>query len=551
MGTPAIYNLDHLGLVAGLIDEINLVSLVNEHVGDDRRDGLSTGLVVKAMLLNGLGLVSAPLYLFSRFFEGKATEQLLGEGIEPSMLNDDCLGRALDKIWRSSLNALFMRVSLSAVRHYDVEVSVAHLDSTSLSVEGAYRSAAGAAAAMVDSAASVGAFPASIHLCHGYSRDHRPDLKQFMMNLVCTGDHGIPLMLSMADGNQSDSQAFGPLMTRFAQQWTFEGVQVADAALYSAENLRQMGSLQWLTRVPLRLAAASSLLDDIHPSSFVASDIEGYQLSVVGNAYAGIHQQWVVVRSEQRQQHELEALDDKVAKAETQAFKALKSLCAQSFECPVLAQQAADALHRALPYHQLGDIEIVDVPHYGKGGRPPKGTQPIKLTHRLSAQVYPDTQVLERLQRRAGCFILATPVYDESDERTTVSAPQMLRDYKAQSVVERGFRFLKDPMFFADSVFLKSPHRIEALGCVMALCLLVYTLGERCLRQSLQKSGQTVPNQLGKGTQRPTLRWVFQCFQAVHVLVIDKEAQVVNLTAERQWILNFFPAACRVYYSTS
>ncbi|NEQ97886.1 MAG: hypothetical protein F6K30_14395 [Cyanothece sp. SIO2G6] len=91
-------------------------------------------------------------------------------------------------------------------------------------------------------------------------------------------------MLSMADGNQVDSQAFGPLMTRFAQQWTFEGVQVADAALYSTENLRQIGSLQWLMRVPLRLAAASTLFDEIHPSSLVVSGIEGYQLSVVGNA---------------------------------------------------------------------------------------------------------------------------------------------------------------------------------------------------------------------------------------------------------------------------
>ena len=82
----------------------------------------------------------------------------------------------------------------------------------------------------------------------------------------------------------------------------------------------------------------------------------------------------------------------------------------------------------------------------------------------------------------------------------------------------------------------------------MAVCLLVYTLGERCLRQALQQTGKTVPNQLGKGTQRPTLRWIFQCFQAVHVLVIDGVAQVVNLTAERQWILNFFPDACRIYY---
>lgn len=68
----------------------------------------------------------------------------------------------------------------------------------------------------------------------------------------------------MADGNQVDSQAFGPLMTHFAHQWTVEGGQVANAALYSAENLHQKGTLQWLTRVPLRLSATSSLLEGNH-----------------------------------------------------------------------------------------------------------------------------------------------------------------------------------------------------------------------------------------------------------------------------------------------
>ncbi|NER00959.1 MAG: IS1634 family transposase [Cyanothece sp. SIO2G6] len=264
MGTPAIYNLDHLGVVAGIIDDIDLVSLVDEHVGDDRPDGLSTGLVVKAMLLNSLGMVSAPLYLFSQFFEGKATEHLLGEGIHPAMLNDDRLGRALDRLWQWGLNDLFMRVALHAVKHYGVEVSRVHLDSTSMAVEGAYRSA------LADAPA---ASASTIRICHGYSRDHRPDLKQFMMNLISTGDHGIPLMLSMADGNQVDSQVLGELMTRFAQQWTFDGIHVADAALYRADNLEPLGSLQWVTRVPLRLAAASALLDEIHPSSFVPSRV--------------------------------------------------------------------------------------------------------------------------------------------------------------------------------------------------------------------------------------------------------------------------------------
>jgi len=58
-----------------------------------------------------------------------------------------------------------------------------------------------------------------------------------------------------------------------------------------------------------------------------------------------------------------------------------------------------------------------------------------------------------------------------------LSSEEMLREYKAQQSYERGFRFLKDPLFLADSVFLKTPQRIETMGMLMGLCLLVYSIG--------------------------------------------------------------------------
>ena len=80
----------------------------------------------------------------------------------------------------------------------------------------------------------------------------------------------------------------------------------------------------------------------------------------------------------------------------------------------------------------------------------------------------------------------------------------MLSEYKAQQSCERGFGFLKDPLFFADSIFLKSPEKIESLGMIMGLCLLVYTLGQRQIRNALKESKSTIKNQLSKATNRPT-----------------------------------------------
>jgi len=90
-----------------------------------------------------------------------------------------------------------------------------------------------------------------------------------------------------------------------------------------------------------------------------------------------------------------------------------------------------------------------------------------------------------------------------------------------------------------------------ALAMVMGLCLLVYSLGQRCLRQTLAQAKQTIDNQLGKPTSKPTLRWVFQCFISIHLLTVNGVKQITNLTPERIWILQFLGSPTRKYYLLS
>jgi len=95
---------------------------------------------------------------------------------------------------------------------------------------------------------------------------------------------------------------------------------------------------------------------------------------------------------------------------------------------------------------------------------------------------------------------------------------------------------------------LPSPERIQALALIMGLCLLIYNLGQRELRSALVRRGETVKNQLGRGTSTPTLRWIFQQFQAVHLLQIKGENEISNLTEERLNLLQLFPKPCQQYY---
>jgi len=529
-----VQDIDHLGIVAGIVDEMGLVEEINQLLGTHPQEIISAGQVVKAMIINGLGFVSAPLYLFHKFFEGIATEHLLGEGIQPEHLNDDRLGRVLDKLYDAGLTELFIRVALSAAGKFGVKMDSFHLDSSSFHVHGDYG---------IDASDQASAESGLIKITYGYSRDHRPDLKQFILDLMCSGDGDIPLYLRVADGNEVDSAMFGKLIADFHKQWQIDGLFVADAALYTEENLQMMVSLRWVTRVPGTLTAAKELLEKTSIDGFVASTIPGYRIAPYCNNYGGVRQRWLVVESEARKESDLKKLEKRLAKKFTQAQSQLRKLCQQKFACAKDALTATKLLESQLPFHQLANIEVIEHAQHRGRGRPRQDYKPTRI-FQIQAEIIPKETAITLETERAGRFILATNVLDASE----LSDEQVLREYKAQQSTERGFRFLKDPLFFTSTVFLNSSKRVAALAMVMGLCLLVYSLGQRTLRQSLERASQTIQNQLGKPTATPTLRWVFQCFMSIHLLTYASLKQISNLSEERCWILKFFGAPCRKYY---
>ncbi len=286
------------------------------------------------------------------------------------------------------------------------------------------------------------------------------------------------------------------------------------------------------------------MLQELAKSSLlVESTIPGYCWAAHTSDYGGVRQRWLVVESETRRVSDLRQLEKNIAKAHQEAKKKLRELAAQEFACEPDARAAANRFSKQLKYHNLTQIQPVPVLSEFEPN-PCSQAESYQQAYKIQAQLEPDTDVIARQTLAAGRFILATNVLDIDQ----LSCDEMIAKYKEQQSSERGFAFLKDPLFFTDSVFLKSPERIEALAMVMGLCLLVYTLGQRYLRSRLQQSHSTLKNQLGQSTFNPTLRWIFQCFQSVHFLRIATVKQISNLTQERLDILRFFPASCRAYY---
>jgi transposase len=153
-------------------------------------------------------------------------------------------------------------------------------------------------------------------------------------------------------------------------------------------------------------------------------------------------------------------------------------LAQESFACEADARKAIQKFEQTCHYCGLSQVSVVQQVHHGKRGRPKQGSQPQSLSYHLQATLIPNSETIEEHQRIAGRFILATNELECESlnplEPESLNAVEVLAEYKKQQSSERGFRFLKDPLFFTDSVFLKSRQRIMALAMVMALCLLVY-----------------------------------------------------------------------------
>ena len=512
-----VKNLDHLGIIAGIIDEIGIESIINEAIGVDKREKVSGGKIVKAIILNGLGMLSKPLYVFHEFFQDKAVENLLGLGIKSEEMNDDKIGRVMDKLRAYGLERLWRKIGLSVVKIYEIDRKYSHLDSTSISVEGEYKQSE----------------EGVINITYGYSKDKRPDLKQFMINLIVSQDGDVPLGIKMGSGNESDQKRFGEIIKAYQEEIDEPTIYIADSALYTAENLQKLGKIEWITRVPLTNKKAKKEVETLKDKELKASEQEGYRYKEKNVNHHGIEQRWQIIESEARKESDLDKIDKKIQREKDKIEKKLRIWQKRGNDDSKEIKVEVKQFRRQLKYHDLDKIRYSD-----------KTTRTGKTKYFCTGVIVRKTDVIELERNKAGRFIIATNILDFQ----RLPAAEILGAYKAQQSCERGFRFLKDPLFLADSVYLKTPQRIETLGMLMGLCLLVYNLGQRKVRQELKLQQRTIRNHNRQPTSSPTLRRIFQMFKGLQIATLEGEIIVTNLTDELQEVLKYFSVYCQRYY---
>jgi transposase len=363
--------LDHLGLVAGMFDELGIGEVVDKATqqNPEMRD-LTVGEAVKAMVLNGLGFVNHALYLVPRFFQNKPTSRLIAPRVTPAQLHDDALGRALETLYAYGVTELYSLIAATAAKRLGLAATFAHLDSTSFHVDGRYNSEEEPEAAVM-------------HITRGYSRDHRPDLNQVMLELIVEHQAGIPVLMQPLSGNTSDGKTFGHVVKAYVTQLqTTYGTTylVADSALYNEDNLQKLAetTVKWMTRVPATLGEAQAALAQAAPSTMPLLT-EGYRYQVLHSTYGGVAQRWLLLASEHRYVQAQRTVDKQLRQQRDQESKAFTQLCRTTFACEADAHQALTTFERSLQATFLSTVTVRPTPRYGKRGRPRPDAQPARV----------------------------------------------------------------------------------------------------------------------------------------------------------------------------
>jgi transposase len=525
--------IDHFGIIAGIFDELDIGQTIDRALPKTRQHKANHSTIIKAMVLNGLGFIESRLYFYSNFFMGLPTEKLLGEGITPAHLNDDTLARTLDAIHKYGSTELFSEIALQALSKIKGETHLLHADTTNFSVFGKYEEDAPDGTD-------------SIEITFGHAKDNRVDLKRFVLGMI-VNQSGIPLFMQPFSGNKSDKKSLIEMIHRLRNSISLDdsAYWVADSAIYTEENLNLLGKdLHWITRMPETVGEAKVLVSaELEMTPAIDVRYAYYATSI---DYGGIPQKAVVFWSQEMQTKKEETFDKNLQKKETKAKKDLKSLQRQRYACEPDAISAAEKWVSDHPHFRLKDQKILEVlDREGKKIGRPRNDEAKVYRYAIDADIEIDQVSVSQERQKLGRFVLVSNDLNLDPET-------MLKYYKGQQVVERGFRFLKDKSFHVSEVFLKKEERIDALAMIMVLCLLIYSYAEWKLRRKLAETGNSIPNQVKKPTQKPTMRWIFQIFMRVILIIVTEGQQVISrqikLSDTQRLVLDLLGPNCKKYY---
>jgi transposase len=511
------------GFIAGVCRKLRIAEMFNRSVEwDETQWKVSPGTRAVALIINML-VQRMPLYRVWESFTHLDLPVLFDEPVELDDLNDDGFGRTLDRLYASNQQrTLVSSVALRATNLLPLGVRSIHADTTSISLAGAYEPT-------VTDLQFVEENPdrALLQITHGYSKDHRPDLKQFIYGLVVTSE-GMPLLGDVRDGNLSDKVWNQEILNEIESSFLVPQhvVYVADSALVTADNLEQMAKqkIRFISRLPEVYGLAKTLKEAAWKQKKwenlgqIALTGKGstYQAQSIVETLEDHSYRFVVIHSSALEKQKLRSLEKAAERELNDIQKAQKNLEKERFSCKDDAQIALDDFLRAHgQIHQLSGAVVPEKTTKRPAGRPKAGAEhPIEIHYRIEINVVPPSDKVKRSRlQTASTFVLITNL-DEAEWSNT----QVLQEYKGQISVETRFRNIKADPCIVDNIYVKSSRRAEALAYLYLVALIVASFIEVCIRQELKNRKRPFLVPGNRWTERPTMTMIFDIMETVLVM---------------------------------
>ena len=509
------------------------------------------------VLLRNLLVSREPIYGVGEWAVRYAPDLLGLSEKEIGLLNDDRLGRALDKLFSADVPALVLAVATHVVKEFRVALDELHNDSTTVSFFGAY----------VDAAVEQRVLGRpTLAITFGHSKDHRPDLKQLLLILTVTADGGVPLHFRAESGNVTDDQTHRDtwdLLCQLTGRRDF--LYIADSKLATRQNMayvhqhqgrfitvlprtraedvafRQLVAQGQVTWRPLweKTDEEGEVVDCYSTSDEPSTSAEGYRLVWYHSQRKAERDAVARAGRIERTLKELASLREKLHSPRTRYRQQAK-----------VAKAVAEILKSSGAAEWIvTEIEpkTVETFRQARRGRPSKDTRYVrKVTTRFDLTYRIDEARVAEDAKGDGIFSLITNVVD-------LSGLELLKTYKRQATIEKRFSQLKTD-FEVAPVYLKAVHRIQALLCVYFFALLVEALLERELRRAMQRREiEALPlYPEGRACRWPTARRVIDIFEPIqrHTLIHGKqpaEVLTTELTRVQRRLLNLLGLSPKHY----
>jgi transposase len=531
------YRIGALPIINRLLDRMRLEEFLGLYLPRaDRRCRIAPTIGVILLLKNVL-LCREPLYGISEWAARYAPELLGFADTQLPSLNDDRVGRCLDRLFQSDITSMVLALVTHVVREFQVDLDELHNDSTTITFHGAYADAA---------KEQEKGKQTRMAITWGYNKDHRPDLKQLLYILTVARDGAVPLYFQVASGNVADDQthrATWDLLCRLTERRDF--LYVADCKLASTENMAYIHQHQgrFLTVLPRTRSEDKAFRDSlasgqvqwrhIHDKRNDKGEIvdrytvnEPATLSTEGYRLVWYHSTRKAEQDASSRHQQIKRAMAELAELR-QKLSSPRTRYRQEAKVAEAVQEILEA--RGAEHWIVTEIKETtkETFHQDRRGRPNNQTRYVKRTStRFELAYHIDQARLAVETCDDGFFPLIT-------NDASLSELEMLLAYKSQPSLEKRFSHLKTD-FEVAPVYLKEASRIQALLCVYFLVLLTESLLERELRRAMDREAiESLPlYPEGRKSRRPTARRLIDLFDEVqrHSLRVGRRAPVVFTT---------------------